>query len=76
MLNLGSPHSPCPLVHPLLILVPNPTSNPATAYPTYDVCVVIKFYGPKGVKLLMVPYSKMLKKIAEMTSIPPSIENF
>lgn len=28
ILNLGRPQSPWPLVHPLLNLVPNPTSNP------------------------------------------------
>jgi hypothetical protein len=33
MLILGSPHNPCPLVHPLLSFVPNPTNNPAMVYP-------------------------------------------
>jgi len=28
--NLGSPQSPCPLVHPLARSVPKPTNNPAT----------------------------------------------
>jgi len=31
MLNLGIPHKPCPLVHPLPSFVPKPTSNPANA---------------------------------------------
>jgi hypothetical protein len=29
--NLGIPHNPCPLVHPLASSVPSPTKNPATA---------------------------------------------
>lgn len=41
ILNLDMPHKPCPLVHPFPIFVPNPTSNPATAYPIYDVCAAI-----------------------------------
>lgn len=32
----GSPQSPCPLVHPFPSLVPNPTRNPATTYPSVD----------------------------------------
>lgn len=33
ILNLEIPQRPCPLVHPLLSFVPNPTSNPAKAKP-------------------------------------------
>ena len=52
MLNLGIPQSPCPEVHPLLNLVPKPTSKPPSANPTYDVKSVISFSGPNGVKPL------------------------
>lgn len=33
ILNLDIPHNPCPLVQPLLSLVPNPTKNPDKAKP-------------------------------------------
>lgn len=39
--NLGNPHTPCPLVHPLPIFVPNPTQNPATIEPPHPICVRI-----------------------------------
>lgn len=32
-LNLGSPHSPCPLVQPFDNLVPNPTKKPEIINP-------------------------------------------
>ena len=47
-LNLAIPQSPCPLVHPLPSLVPNPTRKPARAKPGKVVGVVIYFSGPKG----------------------------
>lgn len=52
ILNLASPHNPCPLVHPFDSLVPNPTSSPARANPNCDVDTVIRAYGPNGVNLL------------------------
>ncbi len=33
ILRRGNPQRPCPLVHPFPNLVPNPTNNPAKAYP-------------------------------------------
>lgn len=39
--NLGNPHTPCPLVHPFPILVPNPTQNPAITEPPHPICVRI-----------------------------------
>lgn len=47
-LSLGIPHNPCPLVHPLLSLVPKPTSKPARPNPNRDVPAVISSTGPKG----------------------------
>ena len=36
LLNLGSPQTPCPLVHPFAILAPKPTRNPAIINPGKD----------------------------------------
>lgn len=48
LLNLGNPHKPWPLVHPLLSLVPNPTKRPAIAKPMRDVPNVILSKEPNG----------------------------
>lgn len=37
MLNLASPHSPWPLVHPFESFVPIPTRIPAKANPSWEV---------------------------------------
>lgn len=37
--NLGNPHTPCPLVHPFPIFVPNPTQNPAIIDPPHPIYV-------------------------------------
>lgn len=36
--NLGNPHTPCPLVQPLPIFVPNPTNRPANGPPIHPIC--------------------------------------
>lgn len=50
ILNLANPQSPCPLVHPLESLVPNPTKMPARANPNWEVAMVMSTAGPNGVK--------------------------
>jgi len=40
-LNLASPQSPCPLVHPLDNFVPNPAKIPDKANPNWEVEIVI-----------------------------------
>lgn len=37
--NLGNPHTPCPLVQPLPILVPKPTKNPLITLPPQPIPV-------------------------------------
>jgi hypothetical protein len=49
MLNLGSPQSPCPLVHPFCIFAPNPTRNPERANPKYVNPYAISSLGPNGI---------------------------
>jgi hypothetical protein len=39
--NLGNPHTPCPLVHPFPIFVPNPTKNPLKQHPAHPIPVNI-----------------------------------
>ena len=51
-LNLDKPHKPCPLVHPLPNLVPNPTNSPAIANPRKDVFSSMSSSSPNGVNLL------------------------
>ena len=36
LLSLGSPQTPCPLVHPFAIFDPKPTKNPAKMNPRRD----------------------------------------
>ena len=36
---LGNPQTPCPLVHPLAIFVPNPTKNPLITHPAHPIPV-------------------------------------
>ena len=50
-LNLASPQSPWPLVHPFDNFVPNPTRIPDKANPNCEVEIVIYNSGPKGVNL-------------------------
>jgi len=47
--NLGNPHTPCPLVQPFPILVPNPTNRPANGAPTQPMPV--KYYGGSNATL-------------------------
>lgn len=54
-LNLASPQSPCPLVHPFESFVPKPTRIPDKANPNWEVEIVIYDLGPKGVNLFEVP---------------------
>ena len=39
--NLGNPHRPCPLVHPLDNSVPKPTSNPETTRRVVELLVYL-----------------------------------
>lgn len=46
--SLGKPHTPCPLVHPLPNLVPNPTKRPEMIEPTIPMSDIYSILSNKG----------------------------
>lgn len=68
--HLGIPQTPCPLVHPLAILVPNPTNNPAIPNPTKSNPPINAIGGSKIVEEKKIPGSKANINIAAAAIIP------